>query len=123
MLGLSILAAGAQRGPKVNLTAMARQVEDLDAGWLTIGTWLASHPPLSARMIALEEVLKPAGYTGQRGMLRALGLIGAVYVLPMFLGVLAMMFIASRVPNNPPMGLEDYQMPPAHDQPYRSPDE
>jgi Zn-dependent protease with chaperone function len=85
MRGLTILAAGAKRGPQVNLAAMARQVEDLNSGWLTLGTWLATHPPLSARMIALEEALKPAGYDGSRGLLRALGIVGAVYVLPAFL--------------------------------------
>jgi Zn-dependent protease with chaperone function len=93
--GLSILAAGAEKGPKVNLKAMARQVEDLDTGWLTLGTWLATHPPLSARVIALEEDLKPAGYTGSRGMLRALSLIGAVYVLPMIIAFIAIFVVGA----------------------------
>lgn len=92
MRGLAILAAGAKRGPSVNLKAMARQVEDLNTGWLTIGTWLASHPPLAERMIALEESLKPVGYTGSRGTYRALGLVGAVYILPTILMIVAMMF-------------------------------
>ncbi len=93
--GLAILAAGAERGPKVNLQAMARQVEDLNAGWLTIGTWLSSHPPLADRFIALEESLKPAGFTGSRGTYRALGLIGTVYILPTILGLVAMMFFGN----------------------------
>ena len=93
MRGLTILAAGAKRGPQVNLQAMARQVEDLNSGWLTLGTWLATHPPLSARMIALEESLKPAGYDGSRGLVRALGIVGAVYVLPTLAMIIVYTFI------------------------------
>lgn len=88
MRGLAILAAGAEKGPKVNLKALARQVEDLNTGWLTIGTWLSSHPTLAARVIALEGAYKPDGYTGSRGMYRALGLIGSVYFLPILLLIL-----------------------------------
>jgi beta-lactamase regulating signal transducer with metallopeptidase domain len=95
MRGLTILAAGAKRGPQVNVTALARQVEDLDSGWLTLGTWLATHPPLSARLIALEEALKPAGYTGSRGMVRALGIVGTVYVLPTLIMILAFSLLSA----------------------------
>lgn len=87
--GLAVLAAGSERGPKVNFQAMARQVEDLNTGWMTLGTWLSSHPSLSHRVIALENSLKPEGYTGQRGLLRALGIIGAVYVVPLILMIVA----------------------------------
>ncbi len=89
MRGLAILAAGAERGPKINLKSMSRQVEDLNTGWMTLGTWLSSHPPIAARFIALQSDLKPEGYTGQRGMLRALGIIGTVYVIPIFFIIMA----------------------------------
>lgn len=89
MRGLAILAAGAERGPKVNLQSLARQVEDLNTGWMTLGSWLSSHPSLANRVIAIEASLKPVGYTGQRGMMRALGIIGAVYVLPMVFTIIA----------------------------------
>lgn len=91
--GLTILAAGAKRGPQVNMQAFASQVEDLNSGWLTIGTWLSSHPPLAERIIALEESLKPVGFTGSRGTYRALGLVGAVYILPTIAAIIAMMFL------------------------------
>jgi len=94
MRGLAILAAGAHRGPQVNLKAMARQVEDLNTGWMTLGTWLASHPPLADRVIALQESLKPDGYTGNRGTYRALALIGAVYIIPMLLMIVAVSFVS-----------------------------
>ncbi|HSA60254.1 MAG TPA: M48 family metallopeptidase [bacterium] len=118
--GLAILAAGAERGPTVNLQALARQVEDLNAGWLTIGTWLSSHPPLADRVIALEESLKPAGFTGSRGTYRALALIGAVYVLPTVAVFLAMMILGNLA------ALKDRTTTmegPTGVQPYPSPDE
>lgn len=95
MRGLAILAVGAEKASEVNLKAMARQVEDLDTGWMTLGTWFSSHPPLSARLIALEEVLKPEGYTGSRGMVRALGIVGAVYILPVVLLLLVISVLGS----------------------------
>lgn len=109
MRGLAILAAGAEKGPKVNLKAMARQVEDLDTGWMTVGTWLSSHPPLASRVIALEDALKPAGYTGSRGMVRALGIIGAVYVLPM-IGVFVAVSVISSL-NLGQQGMEGIAAP------------
>lgn len=88
--GLAILAAGAQRGPQVNLQALAHQVRDINTGWLTLGQWLGSHPPLSRRLIALNPGLAPSQNYSQDGILRALGIIGLVYVLPIFLLVFAL---------------------------------
>ena len=36
--GLAILAAGAKFGPQVNLRAFVEQKQDLDSGWMSIGT-------------------------------------------------------------------------------------
>lgn len=88
--GLAILAAGAQRGPQVNLQAMAHQAKDLNTGWLTIGQWLGTHPPLSKRLIALENHLAPSGSYTQDGILKALGIIGVVYILPIVIIVMAL---------------------------------
>jgi Zn-dependent protease with chaperone function len=85
LIGLTILAAGAERGPQVNLKAMADQVERLNTGWMTIGEWLSTHPPLSKRIIALDTELKPAFNYSQTGILRALGIIALVYFVPAFL--------------------------------------
>lgn len=57
--GLAILSAGAERGSKVNLQELARQAENLNTGWMTIGQWLSTHPPLAKRMIALNQGLRP----------------------------------------------------------------
>jgi hypothetical protein len=85
LIGLTILAAGAERGPKVNLKAMAHQVEHLNTGWMTIGEWLSTHPPLSKRIIVLDTELRPAFNYSQAGILRALGIIALVYIVPSFL--------------------------------------
>ncbi|HEX5036734.1 MAG TPA: M48 family metallopeptidase [bacterium] len=115
MRGLTILAAGAKRGPQVNLQAMARQVEDLNSGWLTLGTWLATHPPLAARMIALEETLKPAGYDGSRGLIRALGIVGAVYVLPTLAMIIVYTFVVMAALNKQRERNFDFPSAPAYD--------
>jgi len=95
LTGLAILAAGGKRGHEVNLQAMARQVEHLNTGWMTIGEWLATHPPLSKRIIALDQDLRPAFNYTQTGILRALGILGLIYVVPSILiglGVFAFTF-------------------------------
>lgn len=83
--GLAILAAGAQKGPRVNLQALAHQVKDLNTGWLTLGQWLGTHPPLARRLIALNPNLAPSQNYSQDGILKAIGIIGLVYILPTFL--------------------------------------
>src|SRR4030095_164920 len=82
LTGLAILAAGGKKGPEVNLKAMANQVEHLNTGWMTIGEWLATHPPLSKRIIALDGSLKPTFNYTQAGALKALGILGLIYVVP-----------------------------------------
>jgi len=81
LLGLTILAAGGRHAPAVNQQALARQGEDLNTGWLTIGSWLASHPPLSKRLAALEPALVTGVEHSLTGRLRALAIIGAFLVV------------------------------------------
>jgi len=45
LMGLTILAAGGRHAPRVSQQELARQQEDLNTGWLTIGEWLSTHPP------------------------------------------------------------------------------
>ena len=72
MVGLSILAAGGKHGPRVNLRALAAQRGDLDTGLMTLGHWLATHPPLTHRVVALDPQILPGMRVGQRGAARAL---------------------------------------------------
>jgi Zn-dependent protease with chaperone function len=59
--GLTVLAAGGQRAPHVNLEAWARQRTDLDTGWMTLAYWLAGYPPLCERVALLDPALGPGG--------------------------------------------------------------
>ena len=86
--GLAILAAGGARGPQVNLAALTRQREDLNFGWMTLGTWLAGHPPLAERLVALEPSLGDGRDHYARGGLRALALITVIVLVPSAAGVL-----------------------------------
>lgn len=78
LLGLTVLAAGGKHAPKVNQQALARQREDLNTGWLTIGEWLATHPPLAKRLAALEPALLTGVQTSYTGRLRALAIVGTL---------------------------------------------
>lgn len=83
LLGLTILAAGATHAPRVNQQALALQREDLDTGWLTIGAWMSTHPPLSKRLAALEPALLAGLRPSRTGRIRAsiiVGLIGLVWL-------------------------------------------
>ena len=79
--GLSILAAGGERGPNVNLQAWVGQRADLDTGWMTLATWLAGYPPLCERVALLEPSLGPVR-ARVRGPLRALGILVVAALVP-----------------------------------------
>jgi Zn-dependent protease with chaperone function len=90
--GLAILAAGREHGPRVDLRAMARQGDDLNTAFMTLGRWLGTHPPLSHRIAALERSLTEGSRAGLRGPLGAAALVGAVFLAPVVLfGTLAVL--------------------------------
>lgn len=93
--GLTILAAGAKYASSVNLTEFVKQQEVLNTGWMTIGMWLSTHPPLSKRIAALDEQLAEYAPFMSRGVTRALILIGSVYFLPL----IAMMVMIFAMPS------------------------
>ena len=93
LLGLSILAAGAKYGPRVNQRALVAQREALNTGWMTIGEWLSTHPPLAKRLAQIEPALlagRPAKL--RAGPARAAGMIAAV-VVPMMVGTVYMISV------------------------------
>jgi Zn-dependent protease with chaperone function len=81
LLGLTILAAGGRHAPRVDRRVMVAQHGDLNTGWMTIGQWLSTHPPLLKRMAALDPSLAPADASTRAGSVRALAIVGAVVVL------------------------------------------
>jgi len=86
--GLSILAAGAARGPRMNASAFVRQREDLDTGWMTLANWLAGYPPLCDRVAAVAPSLGVPAPT-PRGPVRALGILAVIAIVPTILGIFA----------------------------------
>jgi len=54
LLGLTILAAGGKYAPLVDRALLARQHAELSRGWMLVGQWMSTHPPLSKRLIALK---------------------------------------------------------------------
>lgn len=57
LLGLAILSAGGKHGPLINRRVFVAQRAALNTGWMTLGEWLGTHPPLARRMIALDPSL------------------------------------------------------------------
>lgn len=80
--GLAILAAGGRLGPQVNLRAYVAQRRDLDTGWMTLGRWLGSYPPLSERVEAIRPELGAGLVASPRGPLRALAILLLAGLLP-----------------------------------------
>ncbi len=78
LLGLAILSAGAKHGPLVNRRAFVAQRSFLDSGWMTIGTWLMTHPPLSQRMVALDPTLAGSTRFRPAGSFRAAMIVGLI---------------------------------------------
>jgi Zn-dependent protease with chaperone function len=80
--GLAILSAGGRHARGVNLEALVAQRRDLDTGFMTLGTWLATHPPLSQRMAALDPSLAATSAPTGRGTIRALGIVALLVTVP-----------------------------------------
>ncbi len=80
--GLAILAAGGKEGPKVNLEALTRQRADLNTGWMTLGKWLMSHPPLCERVAQLQPSLVTGRVRQSSGVARAILILAVILLAP-----------------------------------------
>jgi hypothetical protein len=89
LLGLAILAAGGAKGPLVNRRALVAQRAQLATGFMTLGEWFASHPPLAKRMLALDPTLGAGTEVSRAGTLRAAGVVAMVFGPVMLAGVFA----------------------------------
>jgi Zn-dependent protease with chaperone function len=82
--GLTILAAGPAHAKHVNLTALMRQRGDMNSILMTLGRWMATHPPIvdriaaADRALAGERVVAPAP-----AVLGATALIALVFMVPL----------------------------------------
>jgi Zn-dependent protease with chaperone function len=93
--GLAILAAGKDHGRLINVRDFAEQRRLLDTGWMTIGKWLSTHPPLCERIAAIRPSLLATLEPSSRGLLRALAIIGGLIMIPT---IASAVFIATLIP-------------------------
>jgi Zn-dependent protease with chaperone function len=75
LLGLSILAVGGTYGPRLTRQSLVAQRRDLNTGWMTLGQWFSTHPPLAKRMAYMDPQLSPDTRSSAGGTLRALSII------------------------------------------------
>lgn len=79
--GLTVLAAGGKHASRVNQQAFLEQREALNRGWMAIGEWLSTHPPLSKRVAQLLPPTHRPHVSAAAGNVRGaliLGLIASV---------------------------------------------
>jgi len=93
--GLAILAAGPRYVDQVNLQALVEQRRDLNTGFMTLGEWLQSHPPLSKRIAAIDDSLAPGHFHPLRGRALALAIIALFMVFGVG-GSVALAVVGSR---------------------------
>ena len=85
--GLAILAAGGVHGRRVDLAVFARQRQDLNRAWMTLGHWFSGHPPLAYRIAALDPVLAGPPVSDTRGSIGALAILGSLFAVPFLAGL------------------------------------
>jgi len=79
--GLAVLAAGEKYGRKVDYVSFVKQWERLDTGFMTLGVWLMSHPPLCDRIAALDKALGAERPRSTKGPARALAILLLFFLL------------------------------------------
>jgi Zn-dependent protease with chaperone function len=79
--GLCILAAGGRHGPQVNRRALVDQRRDLATGWMKLGQWLGTHPPIAKRLAVLEPALATPVREG-RATASGLAIVAALVLVP-----------------------------------------
>lgn len=100
LLGLTILAAGGRYGRLVNREAFVAQRAAFASGWMTIGEWLSTHPPLAKRLVAIEPSLAVGRHVSS-GAARAIGILLLVVLggtAVVTAGVVAFTRISSLLP-------------------------
>lgn len=104
VLGLSILAAGGRLGRQIDRRVLMTQRASLNTGWMTLGEWLSTHPPLVKRIAQIDPSLRDPSVNSTTGTVRALGIIGAAFA-PLFLaGIVAAIFFPAWIARHAPAG-------------------
>jgi Zn-dependent protease with chaperone function len=117
VLGLTILAAGGRLGRQIDRRLFVSQQSALNSGWMTLGEWLSTHPPLVKRIAQVDPSLRDPSLESTAGMLRALGIVGAV-VAPVFVaGVVAALLVPAWVARYAPSRATANQTAPKYQRP------
>jgi Zn-dependent protease with chaperone function len=102
VLGLTILAAGGRLARQIDRRVLMSQQSALNTGWMTLGEWLSTHPPLVKRIAQVDPSLHDPSFESTAGVLRALGIVGAA-VVPVFVaGVVAAVLFPAWVARHAP---------------------
>lgn len=117
VLGLTILAAGGRLGRQVDREMLMAQHATLNTGWMTIGEWLSTHPPLVKRIAQVDPSLGHASFNSSAGVLRALGIVGGTFVPVVVLAIVASMFIPAWLSKFDPARTTVNQAAPVHKSP------
>jgi Zn-dependent protease with chaperone function len=118
VLGLTILSVGGRLAHQIDRRALMSQRSALNTGWMTIGQWLSTHPPLVKRIAQVDPSLRDASVDGTAGVIRALGILGAALAPVFVAGVAAALlfpaWVARHAPSRaaPQTSAETYQAPP-----------
>ena len=93
--GLAILSAGPRFGPEVNLRAFVDQRTDLNTGFMTLGEWFSTHPPLTKRIAVLNPSLGDGRFHPGKGRALAIAIL-AIVLLAGAGGTMAVATVGSR---------------------------
>lgn len=85
--GLVILSVGSKRAFQVNMEAFVQQKEDINTGLMTIGRWFNTHPPLTLRILALDETLNKKFPLSRKGVVRALVIFVSIFIIPILAAI------------------------------------
>jgi Zn-dependent protease with chaperone function len=112
VLGMTIIAAGGSLGRRVNRQAMVNQRIDLNTGWMTIGEWLSTHPPLAKRIAQIEPALATVPIASARGPVRALAILAACVSPFILAGAAAAVLLPFWIARSQHQSSSSYQAPP-----------
>ncbi len=84
--GLVVLAAGGRYASQIDRRRLAAQQPELDTFWMAIGRWLSTHPPIAARLAALDPALAAPRPRRAGVVLAATAVIAVLVAVPIGAG-------------------------------------
>jgi Zn-dependent protease with chaperone function len=118
VLGLTILSVGGRLAHQIDRRVLMSQRSALNTGWMTIGEWLSTHPPLVKRIAQVDPSLQDTSVDSSTGVIRALAILGMALAPVFIAGIVgALLFPAWIAQYAPPRTTSrgtraTYQAPP-----------